>query len=136
MRSGARAALRWALAGFLAVAGIGHFVATDTFLAQVPSSLPFGRAIVLVSGVIELALAMALVLAPSGRARVLVGRAVAVLFVAVFPGNIAQAVEGTAAFGLDTPAARWARLAFQPLLVVWALAATDAWPRRSREGER
>ena len=27
---------RWVLAAFMAVAGIGHFVSADTFLAQVP----------------------------------------------------------------------------------------------------
>jgi hypothetical protein len=28
---------------------------------------------------------------------------------------------------LETDAARWGRLAFQPLLVVWALWSTGAW---------
>ena len=121
-----RTVLRLALAGFLAIAGVGHFVATEAFLAQVPPFLPLREAIVLVSGAVELALALALIALP--RRRVLVGRTVAWFFVAILPGNLAQAVTGTAAFGLDTPTARWVRLAFQPLLVVWALAATDAWP--------
>ena len=42
-------------------------------------------------------------------------------FVAIFPGNIAQYVEGTGAFGLDTDQKRFARLFFQPVLVLWAL---------------
>jgi len=46
--------------------------------------------------------------------------------VGIFPGNIAQLVERRNAFGLDTDAKRAARLLFQPLLVAWALAATDA----------
>ena len=45
-------------------------------------------------------------------------------FVAVLPGNIAQLTDHRDAFGLDTDAARAIRLLFQPLLVVWALAAT------------
>ena len=40
---------------------------------------------------------------------------------AIFPGNVAQYVEGTDAFGLDTDRARLVRLFFQPVLVLWAL---------------
>ncbi|MEE3921087.1 hypothetical protein V2I01_31575 [Micromonospora sp. BRA006-A] len=58
--------------------------------------------------------------------RGLTGAVVAAFFVAVFPGNIAQFTEGRDGFGLDTDAARAVRLLFQPLLVLWALAATDA----------
>jgi uncharacterized membrane protein len=45
-------------------------------------------------------------------------------FVAIFPGNISQYVNGIDAFGLDTDQARLIRLFFQPLLVLWALWAT------------
>ena len=48
-------------------------------------------------------------------------------FVLVFPGNIAQLVEHRNAFGLDTEAARWARLPFQPVLIIVALWSTGAW---------
>lgn len=116
---------RWALAALLLTAGVGHFTATDTFLAQVPPWLPFRGAIVRASGVVELALAVALVAVP--RRRVEVGWVVAGFFVAVFPGNVSQAVTGADAFGLDSPTARLVRLAFQPVLVVWALWSTGAW---------
>ena len=56
-----------------------------------------------------------------------VGLATAAFFVAVFPGNIAQYVEGNDAFGLDSDRARLIRLGFQPLLVAWALWSTGAW---------
>lgn len=46
---------------------------------------------------------------------------------AIFPGNVAQYVEGTDAFGLDSDRARLVRLFFQPLLVAWALWSTGAW---------
>ena len=63
------------------------------------------------------------------------GWLVAGLFVAVFPGNVAQYVEGVDAFGLDSDGARLTRLFFQPLLVLWALWSTGAWPRqRDEEG--
>jgi uncharacterized membrane protein len=116
---------RWALAALLLVAGIGHFRATDAFLAQVPPWLPFREAIVHVSGVVEIVLAVALIALP--RRRVAVGWTVVAFFVAVFPGNVSQAVTGADAFGLDSPTARLVRLAFQPVLVVWALWATGAW---------
>lgn len=136
-RSPARAVARWALAGFLVAAGIGHLIATEEFLAQVPDLLPWRTAIVLVSGVVEISLGVALVILP--RHRVLVGWLVAGLLVAVFPGNVHQAVAGTPAFGLGSDAARWIRLAFQPPLVAWALWSTCAWRDRRtlrRSGER
>jgi pantothenate kinase len=61
------------------------------------------------------------------RHRVMVGTIVAAFFVVIFPGNVAQWTEGVDAFGLDTDAKRFARLFFQPVLVIWALAATGAW---------
>jgi uncharacterized membrane protein len=126
-----RAVGRLGLAGLLAVAGVGHFLATEEFLAQVPPWLPAPEAVVYLSGVVELVLAVGLVALP--RHRVLVGWVVAGFFVVILPGNISQAVTGTEAFGLDSPTARWSRLAFQPVLVVWALWATGAW-RAVRRG--
>jgi len=122
-----RAVLRWVLAAFMLVAGVGHLVATDSFLGQVPTWLPQRTPIVWVSGVVEIGFALALVLLPTRRRQV--GWALAAFFVLIFPGNLYQAIAGTSAFGLDTPAARWARLAFQPVLIVWALWSTGAWPR-------
>ena len=52
---------------------------------------------------------------------------VALFFIAIFPGNINQYVNGIDAFGLDTDSARLIRLVFQPLLVLWALWSTRAW---------
>lgn len=113
---------------FLLVAGTGHFVAPDEFLAQVPPVLPWPLFWVYASGVVELALGLALLALP--RWRVHVGWATAVFFVLIFPGNVAQAVTGTPAFGLDNDAARIVRLFFQPVLVLWALWATAAWRDR------
>ena len=122
------------LAGFLLAAGIGHFVRTEEFLGQVPSFLPARTAIVYVSGVVEIALAGALVGLP--RHRVKVGWVTAGFFVLVFPGNIYQAIAGTETFGLDSPGVRWLRLTFQPIFVAWALWSTGAWKswRESRRG--
>ncbi|MCU0279428.1 MAG: hypothetical protein MUF33_01520 [Candidatus Nanopelagicales bacterium] len=116
---------RWVLAAFLAVAGVGHFVAQDTFRAQVPTWMPEPELVIAVSGVIELGFAAALILLPRWREQV--GWALAAFFVVIFPGNISQFLTQTDAFGLDTDAARAVRLLFQPVLVVWALWCTGAW---------
>ncbi len=123
--SAVRSVGRLVLAGLLAAAGIGHLVNPTSFLAQVPPSFPAPDAIVVVSGVVEIALAVALVAASRRRAEV--GWVVAAFFVVVFPGNISQLVTQTDAFGLDTDLARGLRLVFQPVLVVWALWCTSAW---------
>lgn len=128
--SPARTLARVLLAAFLLFAGVGHFVASEEFLAQVPPWMPARLLVVYVSGVVELALGAAL-LAPA-RWRPLAGGVVAAFFVLVFPGNISQAVTGTTAFGLDSDTARWTRLAFQPVLVLWALWSTGAWSAWTR----
>ncbi|QWC86882.1 hypothetical protein KLP28_08330 [Nocardioidaceae bacterium] len=115
------------------VAGTAHFVDTEAFLGQVPTFLPLREEIVLVSGVVELLLG-ALLLLLRGRPLALLGAVVAVFFVAVFPGNVWQAVNGSDSFGLDTTTSRVVRLLFQPLLIAWALWCTGAWARwRGRE---
>uniref|UniRef100_UPI004049D3BE DoxX family protein n=1 Tax=Candidatus Planktophila sp. TaxID=2175601 RepID=UPI004049D3BE len=81
--------------------------------------------VVVASGVVEIALGTALLVL--WRYRVVVGWIVAAFFVAIFPGNISQYVNGIDAFGLDSDTARLVRLFFQPLLVVWALWCTGAW---------
>lgn len=120
-----RLAGRVVLAAILVVAGIGHFRSTAEFTAQVPPWLPAPEAIVYVSGVVEILLGLALIALP--RRRVIVGWVIAGFFVVIFPGNISQFLTQTDAFGLDSDAARFIRLLFQPLLVVLALWSTGAW---------
>ena len=122
-----RTPLRLLLGAALIGAGIAHLTTQRTeFRAQVPSWFPLDEDfVVVVSGIVEIALGAALIFLR--RHRILVGAIVAAFFVAIFPGNIAQWTEGVDAFGLDSDGARFARLFFQPVLVVWALAATGAW---------
>jgi uncharacterized membrane protein len=121
------------LGAALIYAGITHLTTNRTeFQAQVPTWVPLSADFVVVaSGVVEIALGASLLLAWKYRAQV--GWIVAAFFVAIFPGNISQYVNGIDAFGLDTDQARLTRLFFQPLLVVWALWATGAW-RSWRKG--
>ncbi len=120
-----KAIARWVLAALMVVAGVAHFVALDSFLLLVPSWFPWPTAIVWVTGVMEVALGVALVLAPEGEPRRMVGWLLAVFLLIVYVGNISQAVSGVDAFGLDTDAQRWGRLVFQPVLIAWALWSTE-----------
>ena len=118
---------RWVLGAFLVFAGLAHLTVQRTeFSAQVPSWFPIeADAVVVVSGLVELLLGGALIFA---RRRVaLVGVVVAGFFIVIFPGNIAQFIEGKNAFGLNSDSARFIRLWFQPVLVLWALWSTGGW---------
>jgi uncharacterized membrane protein len=98
-----------------------------TFQAQVPTWLPLSPDfVVLASGVVEITLGLALA---SLQRRREVGIATALFFIAIFPGNISQYINHIDAFGLDSDRARAIRLLFQPLLVAWALWATEAMPK-------
>ena len=112
---------RIALGATMTAAGITHLtVAREEFRAQVPGWFPIDEdLVVLASGAVEIGLGAAFVALP--RRRRLVGALLAAFFVAIFPGNIAQYVEGKDAFGLDTDRKRLVRLFFQPVLVLWAL---------------
>ncbi|WP_404311564.1 hypothetical protein LG314_09380 [Agrococcus terreus] len=129
-----RALARVALGGALVLAGISHLtIARRDFRAQVPDAVvelgPLDEdGVVLASGVVEIALGSALVLAPRGI-RPLVGRTAAAFFTAVFPGNVAQWLHHRDAFGLDTDERRFGRLFLQPVLIAWAL-----WSTRPRRG--
>lgn len=114
------------LGAFLLFAGVSHLTFYRAeFLAQVPPWVPMNPdTVVLLSGLVEMALGLALIAA---RQRAfMVGGLTALFFVMIFPGNIAQYMEQRDAFGLDSDQARLIRLFFQPVLVWWALASTGA----------
>ncbi|MDL2343480.1 hypothetical protein QOL99_04855 [Deinococcus sp. MIMF12] len=125
---------RWGLGLALVGAGTGHLTTQrQEFQAQVPGWVPLDKDfVVLASGVVEIGLGAALLALP--RQRRAMGWLTAAFFVAIFPGNVSQYLTRTDAFGLDTDGARLTRLYFQPLLVLWALWSTGAWPRP--RGER
>ena len=103
------------------MAGVGHLTdARQEFQAQVPAWLPLDPDFVVVaSGIVEILLGLSLLTV--GRVVPWAGLVTALFFIAIFPGNINQYVEGIDAFGLDTDQARFIRLFFQPPLVFWAL---------------
>ena len=115
-----RKATQILLGSALIFTGTAHLTTSRiTFQAQVPTWLPLSPDfVVIASGIVEIALGLALI---SLRRRREVGIATALFFIAIFPGNINQYVNGIDAFGLDSDRARAIRLLFQPLLVLWAL---------------
>lgn len=121
---------RIALGAFMTGAGLTHLtIARDEFRAQVPSWVPVNEdLVVLGSGVAEMGLGLAMLTLPKYRRTT--GLALAAFYVAIFPGNIAQYVDGVSAFGLDTDTKRLVRLLFQPVLVGAALYAAGLPERR------
>ena len=121
-----RLVARLLLGGALIFAGIGHLTTSrQEFQAQVPVWLPLDPDFVVVaSGVVEIMLGLGI--ASYGALVPVAGLLGAAFFIAIFPGNINQYVEGISAFGLDTDQARFNRLFFQPVLVIWALWSTGA----------
>jgi uncharacterized membrane protein len=111
----------------LTYAGITHLTSSrQEFQAQVPTILQSqADFVVIASGVVEILLGLSLILLIKYRTHI--GWITAAFFIAIFPGNISQYINGTDAFGLDTDQARAIRLLFQPLLVIWALWSTGAW---------
>jgi uncharacterized membrane protein len=127
---------RVALGSAMVFAGIGHLTfARQEFRAQVPRFVPRVTKrsvddIVLASGVVEIALGGSLIVLRSRRAAV--GLFLALFFVAILPGNLAQWRHHRDGFGLNSDRARTIRLVFQPVLVAWALWSTGAWSELRR----
>ncbi len=116
------------LAVFMVFAGYSHlsFNRID-FYAQVPDWIPFSKdLVVILSGIVEIGLGLGLALWKNERIKF--GWALALFFVLVFPGNIAQYIDSKDAFGiLNSDRARLIRLFFQPVLIVWALWSAGSW---------
>jgi uncharacterized membrane protein len=122
-----RNAAQLLLGAALTYAGTTHLTTSrQEFQAQVPNWVPLSADfVVIASGIVEIALGLSLLL--HWKYRTQVGFITAAFFIAIFPGNISQYVNGIDAFGLNTDRARAIRLLFQPLLVIWALWSTGAW---------
>ncbi|WP_344064431.1 hypothetical protein [Microbacterium pumilum] len=121
----------WLLAALLVTAGVSHLTwGRRGYRIVVPDWAPRVTgldkdAIVVASGVAEIALGTALATLPKERERI--GWAIATFFVAVFPGNVHQWRTGRSAPMLRTDRARLVRLFLQLPLVAWAI-----WSTRSR----
>ena len=128
--SGRRSARRAALLGMavaMVFAGVAHWLMPTPFVQHLPPWVPAAKALVLVTGVIEVGLGAALLLRQPWRRRA--GLALAAYFVAVFPANVYVAVADVAVDGQPGGWYAWLRLPFQVLFIAWALWSTG-WDLR------
>ena len=128
-----RLILRLLMAAIYLAAGVLHLTASGGFAAIVPPFVPFPRAVVLFTGACELAGAVGLLLPATRR---LAGIMLALYALCVWPANIYEAFWHEPAPPL--PDSWWyhaPRLAFQPVMIWWALFAGEAvrWPFGRRE---
>ncbi len=112
---------------FMILAAIGHFTFQRVaFQAQVPDWVPLNKdLVVILSGVVELVLGLAMVFLT--KYKTYAGWSLALFFLLVFPGNVAQYINKIDFGPLNTDSTRFIRLLFQPVLIVWVLWSTGAW---------
>jgi uncharacterized membrane protein len=116
------------LAIFMVYAGFSHLTFNRIdFQAQVPDWIPMSKdLVVILSGIVEIAFGLGLAFWKNKRAKF--GWALALFFILIFPGNIAQYLDSKDAFGaLNSDKARLIRLFFQPVLIAWVLWSSGAW---------
>ena len=120
-------AVRILLGVFMAGAAVAHCTfARAAFQAQVPGWMPLNKdLVVILSGIVEFALGISMIFWT--KEKIPVGIALAIFYVLIFPGNIAQYTNHSSAFGLNTDRARLIRLFFQPILILLALWSTGVF---------
>jgi len=104
--------------------GAMHFIKPAGFVAIVPAWLPAPALLVYLSGVAEIAGGLGL-LSPWDRVRRAAAVGLVVLYIAVFPANVNQAIHHLPFDGKPVPeVVLWARLPFQAVFIglAWWLA--------------
>jgi uncharacterized membrane protein len=125
-----RAAMRLILTAFYFAAGIAHLMVPEKLLAITPSWVPFAPAVILITGLCEIAGSIALLTRPL---RKWAGIALAAYALCVWPANFKHAIDG---IELPWIASSWwyhgPRLALQPVIIWLALysAGVIDWPWR------
>ena len=129
-----RKGLRWLLAGLYAFAGYFHLASPRPFLEIMPAAIPLREAVVLWTGIAEIAGAIALVQPWSTGLRRAAGIGLALYALCVWPANVNHfAMDmGRADGGLGL-AYHIPRMVAQPIIIwlaLWTSGTTD-WPFRS-----
>lgn len=112
------------------VSGAGHFLFTDAYMRMMPPELPWHRELVLLSGAVEIVLAILLL---SPRHERLAAWGLIAVLAAIFPANLHMyRTAGTPDAVLPGVSPFWAavRLPFQAVLMAWAY----AYARRRPQG--
>ena len=138
----ARTVLRWLLILAYLAAGVLHITNPAPFLSITPDWVPMASLVIALTGMAEIAGAVGLAIPRSaiGWARPAAGMGLALYALCVWPANIHHAIldlgggSGGPVTGLG-----WGyhapRLAFQPVIIWWALWAGEVidWPFRRRQ---
>lgn len=127
MRRQAQSAARLVLALFYGLAGGLHLLRPEAFLAIMPRIVPYPHAVVIATGLCEIAGAVGLLVPALRRAA---GLGLALYAFCVWPANFRHALEGIAVGGL--PTSWWyhgPRLALQPAIVALTLWASGWFDR-------
>ena len=109
---------QFVLAVAMLVVGALHFTSPEPFVRIVPAYLPYPGSLVYISGFVEVLAGAGLLVPQLSQAAAWV---LVVLYIAVFPANLNQALNNIAIAGLPhDPPLIWLRLPFQVFLVTWA----------------
>ncbi len=114
--------LRWPLGLLFITSGVGHFVKTALYMKMMPPWLPAPRGLVLLSGAVEITLAVLLFSPRHERAA---AWGLLATLIAIFPANVQMYLTaGTPASPFPGLSPFWAavRLPLQALLLAWAYA--------------
>jgi uncharacterized membrane protein len=110
-------------AAVFVVAGVAHFTSTGFFLKIMPPYIPFHREVVLISGAIEIALGVLLLIPRTSR---LAAWGLVALLVAVFPANIHAYLHRDQFPPFPfSDLLHLLRLPFQGVLIAWAYSYTS-----------
>ena len=130
-RHGRRDVARRGMGAAMAVAGVTHLVNPTPFQQHIPDFVPGDLALVVVTGIAEIVLGVALLRRGEHIQRV--GVLVAAYLLAVFPANVYVAVASVEIDGQPGGAYAWIRLPLQVLFITWTLWSTADVPTRHRE---
>jgi len=108
--------------------GVLHWMAPIPFVAAMPGYLPEPLALVLISGVFEVAGGVGILIP---RLRAMAGWGLIALFVAVYPANINMALHPGDHASLILQVVLWCRLPLQIPLIYWALRVSDSGRREA-----
>jgi uncharacterized membrane protein len=114
-----RTRMRYLLAAIYFGVGVVHLRSPEALLPIMPLWVPHPREVILITGLCEIAGALALL---TQRFRSAAGIGLALYAICVFPANIKHAMDGIPLAGMQLGC--WyhgPRLAFQPVFVWWSL---------------
>ena len=122
-------AFRWLLVLFFTIAGLNHFRDPAFYEAIIPPSIPWHHALVVISGIAEIAGGVGVALPLTRR---LAGVGLIALLVMVFPANVFMALGGAQAGVKVAPVLLWARLPLQGVFIAWVWLVTVRYRGSSR----